>query len=66
MRLTRVVLRGNKVMRGVIRGGEFNQGTLYAYMEISQWNPFVQLIYTNKKWEKFYKEKTVLKKYSLY
>jgi hypothetical protein len=31
------------------REGEFDQSTLYAYMEISQWNPFVQLIYTIKK-----------------
>jgi hypothetical protein len=30
-----------------IRGGKFDQGTLYAGMEISQWNPFVQLIYAN-------------------
>jgi hypothetical protein len=30
------------------RGGEFDQSTLDAYMEKSQWNPFVQLIFTNK------------------
>jgi hypothetical protein len=27
---------------------EFDQGTLYAWGEISEWNPFVQLIYANK------------------
>jgi hypothetical protein len=30
---------------------EYDQSTLYAYMEISQWNPFVQLIYANEKLE---------------
>jgi hypothetical protein len=29
-------------------GGEFDQSTLYACMEISQWNTFDQLTYTNK------------------
>jgi hypothetical protein len=29
-------------------GGEFDQSTLYACMEISQWNLFVQLTYGNK------------------
>jgi hypothetical protein len=30
---------------------EFDQGTLYSCVEISQWNPFAQLTYTNKnKW----------------
>jgi hypothetical protein len=31
------------------RAGKFNQRTLYACMGTSQWNPFAQLIYTNKK-----------------
>jgi hypothetical protein len=31
------------------RGGKFAQSTLYTYMEISQWNPFVKLIYSNLK-----------------
>jgi hypothetical protein len=29
-------------------GSEFDPSTLYACMEISQWNPFIQLIYTDK------------------
>jgi hypothetical protein len=28
-------------------GGEFDQSTSYACMEIPQWNPFVQLKYAN-------------------
>jgi hypothetical protein len=28
--------------------GEFDQSMLYVFMKIPQWNPFVQLIYTNK------------------
>jgi hypothetical protein len=34
---------------GVNRGGEFDPGTLYAYMEISQWKPFIQLIKIEEK-----------------
>jgi hypothetical protein len=34
--------------------GEFGQSILYAWMEISQWNPFVQVIYTNKNKTKNY------------
>jgi hypothetical protein len=34
------------------RGRKFDLGTLDAYMDMSQSNPFVQLIYGNKKWEK--------------
>jgi ribosomal protein S2 len=34
------------------REGEFDQGTLHAGTEISQWNPFVQLIYANKRGRK--------------
>jgi hypothetical protein len=30
------------------RQGEFHQSTLYACMEISEWNTFVQLIYSDK------------------
>jgi hypothetical protein len=33
------------------RWGELDESTLYAYIEISQWNSFVQLIYANKKWK---------------
>jgi hypothetical protein len=29
------------------REGEFNQSTLCACMEISQWNPFGQVMYDN-------------------
>jgi hypothetical protein len=36
-------------MRKSNKGGEFYHGTLYPYMEITQWSPFVQLIYVNKK-----------------
>jgi hypothetical protein len=41
------------IWKGVVRNshgeGEFDQSALNEYMEILQWNPFVQLIYTNKK-----------------
>jgi hypothetical protein len=33
------------------RGDEFDQSTLYVCMEIQQWKPFVQWIYTKKKAE---------------
>jgi hypothetical protein len=40
------------LMMGLVKvciiGRELVQSTLYACMEISQQNPFVQLIYTNK------------------
>jgi hypothetical protein len=36
-------------MRKGNKGDEFDQNTLYAYIEISQWNSFVQLIYASKK-----------------
>jgi hypothetical protein len=42
------------------RGGEFDQSTLYACMEMSQQNPLVQLIYANKKERK---RKAARKKY---
>jgi hypothetical protein len=46
-------------------GGEFDQSVLYAYMEISQWNPFVQLIYVNKKKNRKHGQKRIkLKKHS--
>jgi hypothetical protein len=32
-------------------GGEFDKGALYAYMEITQENPIMQLIYANFKKE---------------
>jgi hypothetical protein len=32
-----------------IRGDKYDKSTLYVFMEISQWNPFVQTIYTKKK-----------------
>jgi hypothetical protein len=35
---------------GWAKGVKVNQSTLYKYMEKSQWNPFVQLIYATKKW----------------
>jgi hypothetical protein len=34
-------------------GGEFDQDRSYAYVKISQWNYFVQLIYANKNGKKF-------------
>jgi hypothetical protein len=33
------------------RGGEFDQSKLNACMETSQWDTFVQLIYTNNRIE---------------
>jgi hypothetical protein len=30
-------------------GGELVQGTLYASVELSQWNPLVLLMYANEK-----------------
>jgi hypothetical protein len=30
-------------------GGKFGESPLYACMEKSQWTPFVQLVYINKK-----------------
>jgi hypothetical protein len=38
-------------MQGIIKiqWGEFDQSTIYSYMEIPQWNPFVQLVYANRK-----------------
>jgi hypothetical protein len=36
-----------------VGGGEFDWGTLYTYLDISQQNPSVQLIYANKKWKKY-------------
>jgi hypothetical protein len=39
--------RGEEI-RQSIRGVEFDQSILHEYMEISQWNSFVQLIHTNK------------------
>jgi hypothetical protein len=32
--------------------GEFDQSTLYAFIEISKQTPFLQLIYTNKNFKK--------------
>jgi hypothetical protein len=32
--------------------GESGQSALYTYLEISQWNPFVQSMYSNKKTKK--------------
>jgi hypothetical protein len=37
-------------------------GLIKACMEISQWNPFVQLIYTNKK-EKMWNHTSATRKY---
>jgi N-acetyl-anhydromuramyl-L-alanine amidase AmpD len=39
---------GEKIRKST-RGDEFDWGTLYACMGISQWNQFVQLICANKK-----------------
>jgi hypothetical protein len=36
-------------VRKINRGVVFGQSTLYACMEVQQWNLFVQLLYTNKK-----------------
>jgi hypothetical protein len=36
-------------LRRKARGGEFDRGILYACAEVSQLNPFVQLIYANLK-----------------
>jgi hypothetical protein len=48
MKLVEILLRiGGRGMKQN-RGGEFEWGTLYVYMEMSQWNPFVQLIHGNK------------------
>jgi hypothetical protein len=33
------------------RGGELKQGILFACMRMSQWDPTVQLMYTNKEKE---------------
>jgi hypothetical protein len=30
-------------------GGEFDQGIWYACVEVSQWTPFIHLMYANKK-----------------
>jgi hypothetical protein len=40
-------------MRKNNRGGEFDQTTLYACMEISQQNPFVQFTQANKRHKKY-------------
>jgi hypothetical protein len=48
MKLNKIILKKEGVIRKSNRGGEFNEHTLYAYRKISQRNPFVQLIYANK------------------
>jgi hypothetical protein len=44
--------RRGKRLRRSDRGEEFDQSPLYVCMEISKWNSFVKLIYTNFKNEK--------------
>jgi hypothetical protein len=39
-------------IRGNDGGDRFDRGALYANMETSQWNPFVEQRYTTKKWKK--------------
>jgi hypothetical protein len=36
-----------EIKRSIIEG-EFKQNALYAYVELLQWNPFVQLIDANE------------------
>jgi hypothetical protein len=40
---------GGKKLKECNRGGRFDQNTLYASMELSQLNHFVQLMYANRK-----------------
>jgi hypothetical protein len=48
-------------LRKSIRGGEFAQSTLYACMERSQWNHFLQIIcLNNNKYIYVYKWKDVI------
>jgi hypothetical protein len=49
LKLVKIVFKGVVGTRKSNRGAEFDQSTLYECMKISQWNAFVQLIYTNKK-----------------
>jgi hypothetical protein len=49
MKTVEIVIRGGRYMRRNHMGSDFNQDIFYAYMEIPQSNPFIQLIYTNKK-----------------
>jgi hypothetical protein len=41
------LLKNGRRIRKSNRESEYNQSTLYAYMEISKSNPFVQLIHSN-------------------
>jgi hypothetical protein len=47
MKPIKIVLSGG--IRVSNRQDEYDQSTFYICMEISQWTPFVQLIYANKK-----------------
>jgi hypothetical protein len=53
MREIKIVKPFKIVYKGRIRKsnrlGEFDQSTLYTFMEMSQWDPFEQLINTNLK-----------------
>jgi hypothetical protein len=40
------------------RGGEFNQDLMYACVDVSQWNLFLQLIHADKKSVIFLKNST--------
>jgi hypothetical protein len=45
------------------RGGEYDQSILCACKEISQWNPFVQLLYANKNVSSPFIEETLTDSY---
>jgi hypothetical protein len=45
--------------------GELDQSTLYACMEVPQWNTFVQLICVNKNQNKNYHNKTLNNEWDL-
>jgi hypothetical protein len=48
MKSVKIVFKGGERVKKSNRRGEFYLSTLYAYMEISQRNTFVQLVYTTK------------------
>jgi hypothetical protein len=46
MKPVEIVLRTEKGWWREIEGHEFDLDILYVWVEVSQWNPFVQLVYT--------------------